>query len=260
MHNLLFAQSALAASYRQRLAALLAQYHPAPGVRSPRASTALPGAADSLRSLGYLEITAPGAAPDDSGIDPKDRLFEYKRYLLAGHLARIGKAEEAAAEFQAILADDPHNLPAYIDLARIDVGLHRYLDGANQLNAALKLDPHNVEAEELLGDIWLTVGQPDRAAAEFRRLLDFNPNDYEAHFGLGLLAARRHNDAETASHFRAALAANPQSTEAHYQLGLLLETQNQIEGAKREFQAALEIDPQYQPANSELSKLTAQGH
>ncbi len=77
------------------------------------------------------------------------------------------------------------------NLARSDVGLHRYLDGANKLKAALALDPHNVEAEELLGDIWLTVGDPERAAAEFHQLLTFAPQDYEAHFGLGLLAARR---------------------------------------------------------------------
>jgi choline-sulfatase len=260
LHNLLPAQSALAASYRERLAALLAQYQPAPSARAPTASRVLPGAADSLRSLGYLEITAPAAALDDSGVDPKDRLFEYKRYLLAGHLARIGKAEEAAAEFQAILADDPHNLPAYVELARTDVGLHRYLDGANQLNAALKLDPHNVEAEELLGDIWLTVGQSGRAASEFRRLLAFAPNDYEAHFGLGLLAARRHNDAEAATHFRAALAANPHSAEAHYQLGLALESQNQKPEAAREFQAALAIKPQFREARRALDKLTSPGH
>jgi arylsulfatase A-like enzyme/Flp pilus assembly protein TadD len=252
LHNLLPGQTALAASYRERLTALVATY------RSVPATTAyVPGAADSLRSLGYLEITSPHAAFDDSGIDPKDRLFEYKRYLLAGHLARTGKVDEAAGEFQAILDGDPRNLPAYIELARSDVALHRYLDGANQLKAALALDPHNVEAEELLGDIWLTVGDLERAAAEFHQLLAFAPQDYEAHFGLGLLAARRGQAAEADQHFRAALAANPRSAEAHYQRGLLLEAQKQNQEAEWEFQAALQIDPQYQAARRELAKLTA---
>jgi tetratricopeptide (TPR) repeat protein len=259
LHNLLPAQSALAASFRERLAGLVATYRSAPPAAGPTASSVAPGAAESLRSLGYLDITAPHAALDDSGIDPKDRLFEYNRYLLAGHLARIGKAEEAAAEFQAIVADDPRNLPATIELARSDVGLRRYLDGASKLQAALALDPRNVEAEELLGDIWLTVGNSGRAAAEFHRLLTFAPQDYEAHFGLGLIAARRGQTAEAADHFRAALAANPLSAEAHYQLGLLLEAQNHSDGAVREFQAALQIDPQYQPARRELAKLASRG-
>ena len=260
LHNLLPGQAALAASYRERLAALVATYRSAPAAAGPTATAVVPGAAERLRSLGYLEITSPQAALDDSGIDPKDRLFEYKRYLLAGHLARTGKAEEAVADFQAILADDPRNLPAYIELARSDVGLHRYLDGANQLKAALALDPHNIEAEELLGDIWLTVGDLERAAAEFHQLLTFAPQDYEAHFGLGLLAARRHQASEAAGHFRAALAANPRSAEAHYQLGLILEAQNDKTGAVGEFQAALQIAPKFPEARRELDKLKSPNH
>jgi arylsulfatase A-like enzyme len=259
-HNLLPGQTALAASLRERLTALVATYHSVPAAAGATAPAAVPEAAENLRSLGYLEITSPQAALDDSGIDPKDRLFEYKRYLMAGHLARIGKAEEAAAEFQSLLDDDPRNLPAYIDLARSDVGLHRYLDGAGKLKAALALDPHNVEAEELLGDIWLAVGDPERAAAEFHRLLTFAPQDYEAHFGLGLLAARRGEGAEAAEDFRDALAANPLSAEAHYQLGLILTAQNDKGEAAREFQAALQIDPQFRDARRELTKLTSQGH
>jgi len=260
LHNLLPGQASLAASYRERLTALAATYRSVPGAVGQTATVVAPGAAENLRALGYLEITSPHAALDDSGVDPKDRVFEYKRYLLAGHLARTGKAEEAAAEFQAILADDPHNLPAYIELARSDVALHRYLDGAKQLQAALALDPRNVEAEELLGDIWLAVGDLGRAAAEFRQLLAFAPQDYEAHFGLGLLAARRHQTSEAAGHFRAALAANPRSAEAHYQLGLILEAQNDKTGAVGEFQAALQIAPKFPEARRELDKLKSPNH
>ncbi len=258
LHNLLPGQSALAASYRERLEALVAAYRSAPGELHPTAVA--PGSAESLRSLGYLDITSPRAALDDSGVDPKDRLFEFQRYLLAGHLARIGKAEEAAAEYQAILADDPRNLPAMIELARSDVGLHRYLEGASKLQAALKLDPHNVEAEELLGDIWLTVGNPGRAATEFDRLLTFAPQDYEAHFGLGLVAAHQGKTAEASQHFRAALVVNPRSAEAHYQLGLILEAQNQKDEAVREFIAALQIDPNYKDARRALAGLKSPGH
>jgi tetratricopeptide (TPR) repeat protein len=254
LHNLLPSQSALTASYRQRLATLLANYRSQTPAERPTAA-AVAGAAESLRSLGYLEITSPEAALDNSGIDPKDRLFEYKRYLLAGHLARIGKAEEAVAEFQSIVADDRRNLPANIELARSQVGLHRYLDAANQLKAALALDPHNVEAQELLGDIWLTVGNPGRAMAAFQELLIDSPQNYEGHFGLGHIAEHRKQMAEAAQHFRAAVAANPRSAEAHYQLGLVLEAQDRQADAAQEFNAALQIDPRLHDAQSELSKL-----
>ena len=259
LHNLLPGQSALAASYRERLVALAAAYHSVPATGGETAATA-PGAAESLRSLGYLEITTPKAALDNSGVDPKDRLFEYKRYLMAGHLARIGKAQEAVAEFEAILADDPRNLPAYLELARSDIGLRRYLDATNQLKAALALDSQNIEAEELLGDVWLTVGNPGRAAAEFHRLLTLAPGNYEANFGLGLIAAHQGRIAEAAQHFTAALATNPHSAEAHYQLGLILEGQNRKEEAVREFSAALAIDPKNKDASREIAKLTSAGH
>jgi tetratricopeptide (TPR) repeat protein len=255
LHNLLPSQSALAASYREGLATLVATYHSTAAGGGESAQPAAPESAQSLRSLGYLEITTPKAALDNSGVDPKDRLFEYKRYLLAGHLARTGKAEEAVAEFQAILADDPRNLPASLELAHSEIGLHRYLDAANPLKAALALDPHNVEAEELLGDVWLTVGNPGRAAAEFNLLLTFAPQDYEAHFGLGLIAAGHGKTTEAAQQFRAALAANPRSAEAHYQLGLMMERQYHKEEAVKEFKTALEIDSKYERARRELAGL-----
>jgi arylsulfatase A-like enzyme/thioredoxin-like negative regulator of GroEL len=259
LQNLLPAQTAMATSLRERLAAFVATFHSAPDSRSQRSVPVAPEAAESLRSLGYLEITSPQAALNKSGIDPKNRVFEYKRYLLAEHLGRTGKTEEAIAEYRAILADDPRNLPASIDLTRLDVELHRYLDGANRLQAALALDPHNIEAAEMLGDIWLTVGDSGRAAAEFQHLLTFAPNDYEAHFGLALLATRRHDTAEATAHFRAALATNPLSAEAHYQLGLILEAQHQKDDAVHEFEAALQNDPQFRDARRELSRLTSPG-
>ncbi len=258
LHNLLPGQSALAASYRERLVALVSAYRPTSVLGAT--SAAAPGSAESLRSLGYLEISTPKAALDDSGVDPKDRIFEYKRYLLAGHLSRTGNADEAVAEFQSILSDDPRNIPVYLDLARSQIGLHRYGDAAHQLQAALALGPHNVEAEELLGDIWLTVGNFGRAAAEFQRLLTFAPQDYEAQFGRGLIAAHQGRTSEASQHFNAALVANPRSAEAHYQLGLILEGQNNKKDAVREFKAALETDPQYKDASRELTKLAPSAH
>ncbi len=257
LHNLLPGESALAASYHERLVALEATYRSQP---SSTSTTIAPGAAESLRSLGYLAITSAHPALDDSGVDPKDRLFEFKRYLLAGHLARTGHAEQAVEEFQGILAGDPRNLPAHIDLARSEIGLHRYPKAANQLKAALALDPRNVDAEELLGDVWLAVGNLTRAAAEFQQLLTFAPSDYEAHFGLGLIAAHRHASAEATQHFRAALAANPSSAEAHYQLGLIAAAQNQKDDAVRQFQTALQLDPKYLDARRELAKLNPTEH
>ena len=254
LHNLVTNRASLAASYREGLTALVARYVSAPAASAAQIA-ATPESAEGLRALGYIEMSSPKPALENSGVDPEDRLFEYKRYLLAGHLARTGKANEAAEEFQSILSSDPRNLPALIDLARVDGSLHRYLDGETRLKAALALDPQNVEAEELLGDTWLAMGDRARAEAEFRRLLTFAPHDYEAHFGLGLLAQSEHRSAEATEHFRAALAADPVSAEAHYQLGLILETQNRRVEARKEFQAALQINPHYEPARHELAKI-----
>ena len=251
-HNLVAEQSALAGSYRERLKALVQRYASA---QNTPAATPEPGARENLQSLGYLEITGPHSVLDDSGVDPKDRLFEYKRYLMAGHLARTGKTDEAAAELESIIADDPRNLPARIELARLEVGLRRYVEAANQLRAALRLDPQSVEAEELMGNAALAMGDDGRAAAEFHQLLTFASQDYVAHLGLGLIAARRGESAEAVRHFRDAIAADPVSAEAHYRLGMVLANEGQTPAAVAEFQAALQIDPQLQAARRELRKL-----
>jgi arylsulfatase A-like enzyme len=259
LHNLLPGEAALTATYREKLAALVSEYSP-PGPEGKKPAAPASTSAEDLRGLGYLDITAPRPALDDSGIDPKDRLFEYKRYLMAGHLARIGKAEEAVAEFDAILSEDPKNFPAYLDVAQSEIGLHRCLDAANHLKAAIALAPRNVQAEEMLGDVWITVGDSGRAEAEFERLLIFAPQDYEAHYSLGLVTRGHGKLADAERHFRAAIATKPDSAEAHYQLGMVLESQNRKQDAAREFETAIAADPQYKPARSELARLVRAEH
>ena len=138
-----------------------------------------------------------------------------------------------------------------------DVGLHRYLDGANQAPGRAGARSAQCRGGRTAGRHLADRGNSGRAAAEFHQLLTFAPQDYEAHFGLGLIAAHQGRTAEAAEHFRAALAANPHSAEAHYQLGLILEAQNQKKEAVREFKAALQIDPKYKDASRELAKLTS---
>jgi len=256
LHNLLPAHSALAASYRERMASLVATFRSPPGAAPPSAT--VPGAAESLRALGYLDISAPQATLDNSGIDPKDRLLEYRRYQVAGHLARNGKAQEAVAEFQAILADDPRNLPAYIDLARSDMGLRHYLDGTNQLKTVLALDPRNVEAEELLGEIWLAVGDLERAEAEFHQLLTLAPQDPDAHRELGLVLARKGDPGAATGEYRLALRLNPNDEIAHLNLGLALSSQGDWDGAVAEERAALRLDPKDDTAHVYLGAMLGQ--
>jgi len=256
LHNLLPAQSALAASYRERMTSLVAAFRSAPGAAPPFATA--PGAAESLRALGYLDISAPQAALDNWGVDPKDRLLEYRRYQIAGHLARSGKAREAVAEFHAILASDPRNLPAYIDLARTDMGLHQYLESANQLKAVLALDPRNVEAKELLGEIWLAEGDLEQAETEFHQLLTIVPQDPDAHRELGLVLARKGDPGAATGEYRLALRLNPNDEIAHLNLGLALSSQGDWDGAIVEERAALRLAPRDDTAHVYLGAMLGQ--
>ncbi|MCX5888015.1 MAG: tetratricopeptide repeat protein, partial [Deltaproteobacteria bacterium] len=92
----------------------------------------------------------------------------------------------ASKHLQGALAADPRFVPAYVYLARIQLG-GNYLDRAwNTIGRALKLAPREAEVLTLAGFIRLAFRDYQKALDYFSRALEANSSLGEPHLGLGI--------------------------------------------------------------------------
>lgn len=240
LKNLVRQQSARAKSLQEELEGFLGTHGvkaPEPPKQVSRADTA------NLRSLGYLALSDPRTASEDSGADPKDRLMEYRGYLRGLRLAQTGRLAEAEAAFEAILDEDPACAGAHYELASCLYQQRRFYDAVSHLKDALALNSRDIPAEELLGTVWLEAQDCKQARAEFTHLLTMSPDDYTAHYGLAVIDDLELSLDDAAREYRAALQARPDAAEAHLGLGKVYLRQEKLPEALEEFQEVTVLAP-----------------
>ncbi len=253
LRNLVTGDRVLAASLHDQLAALLSEYAPQGPAAQP--TPVSPRDKGPLRALGYLALAGPEPAPAENGADPKDRLGEYRLYLRATRLARIGRLPEAAATFRRIIAEDPADFPARVDLADCYMEEKQYDAAIRVLQVAYDLAPHSVSVEERIATLWLSTGHYRRAREEYHSLLSINPHDDLAEYNLGVIAVIEGRLRDGERHLRAALQLQPQSAEAHNALGEAFLRGGRMSAAETEFEEAIRLDAGYPIAYYNLGRV-----
>jgi len=148
----------------------------------------------------------------------EDPLMDEVKSLYAGGLthfakgsalARVGKTQEATAEFESALRVNPRLIMAHVNLIA------------------------------MYGE----QGQLDRAERHFREASKLDPGWAEAYYNWGLLLMRWQRTAEADEAFRKAIAANSHYSDAHVELGELLDEAGRMTEAQQHFRLALEDAP-----------------
>jgi len=106
-----------------------------------------------------------------------------KEALAAAKLEDAGKAEEAKAAYQAILADDPNHAKALLGLGRLAMNAGDNDAARNYLDQISIVDDERKEADRLLARLDLQAGGAQNETA-LRERINANPKDLEARFQL----------------------------------------------------------------------------
>jgi putative thioredoxin len=106
-----------------------------------------------------------------------------KEALGAVELEAAGKAEEAKAAYQAILADNPNHAKALLGLGRLAMNAGDTEEARNYLDQISIVDDERKEAERLLARLDLQAGGAQNEAA-LREQIKANPENLEARFQL----------------------------------------------------------------------------
>lgn len=146
--------------------------------------------------------------------------------------------DEAAAEYRAILAQNP-NLPGiHYRLGRVALAKSNSPGGSDdakeEFEAELKIDPTNAASEFWLGEIARRAGQWDEALAHFSQAAKLDPSFAEAYLAQGMTFSATEKFSEAVSPLERYVKMVPEDPTGHYQLAIAYARTNRKDDAARE--------------------------
>ena len=162
------------------------------------------------------------------------------RELNAESLESQGKWDEAAAEYNAILKQQPSQPGIHYRLGRIILSKPQTPttvdDARKEFLAELKIDPKNAGAEYILGEMSRQAQQWDDAIEHFSRASKLDANFADAFMGLGFSLNSVGRHAEAIPPLETGVRLQPGNPTGHYQLAIAYNRVGRKEDAKREAQ------------------------
>lgn len=154
-----------------------------------------------------------------------------------------GKLDEAKSGFESVLALDPDNVTALVNLGAVGFRMEDYDAAELHLNRAVRLNPDAGAAWLTLGVLYLETERLDDALAALTRAVVLEPKNWRAHNYLGVTVGRKGWLYGAAEELGKAIALNPKAAEPNFNLALihLQRRPPTIELARRHYREALRL-------------------
>jgi arylsulfatase A-like enzyme/Tfp pilus assembly protein PilF len=228
----------------------LKQFNLAPPARA-RQETA--DTIERLRSLGYIGGGTAAVREKYTDADDPKRLVVIEQMLTRGTDAwRAGRADEAAALFQEIIATRPDTEDAYRKLALVYWRTGRPGLAIETLETALRNGVTQTEVRVKLGQYLAEAGQPGKAIS----LLE-SVDDPDALVALGNAYVVSGRNADAVRTFRHLLEIDPDNALGHENLGTARLQAKDYKGAETALRRALQLDPGLPAAYTALGVVLA---
>ena len=167
------------------------------------------------------------------------------------------KYAEARDVFGLVLARDPNNGEAMLNMGICLACIGATLPGLEAMRQAVTMQPNNPAFRAHLGEMLRRLGRFEEAETAFRASLHLNPNSPGIVSVLGLTVAQRGRHEEGLQICERAMALNPRVALVHYRKGLIKAMQAKADEARRHYEEALAIDPGLGEAEKALKELAA---
>ncbi|MBE3129441.1 MAG: sulfatase-like hydrolase/transferase [Acidobacteria bacterium] len=228
------------------------------GAPTPQAANLDKETMERLSALGY--VGGPVSAKKASGeagplADPKDKLPVYRSVTRAGELLLEEKYDEAAAELESALRDDPTIPQALLLLSTCYVELGRAEDAKTKLDILLKEDPESVQALISLANILLQEGKTEDVIALCKRTLSVDDKNTQAYTLIGEVYLGKENYVEALPYLEKALETQPKITRTRLNLAACLVGTKQYDRAEAELKAVIQDSPKFVLAHYNLGLL-----
>lgn|GEM_PF-2084216 len=162
----------------------------------------------------------------------------------AGRLfAKMGLLPRAIDEYNAVVALEPNNLSAYIELSKAYMAREDSNQAMVSAREALKIDPKSSDARLLLVRILMAKSLLLEAEQELQRLLRGDPNDAQVHFMAANIYRERGEGALALGHIEKAIQLNPQKHDWLLEKSDICTLLNRHDEAKASLQKLLQYEP-----------------
>jgi tetratricopeptide (TPR) repeat protein len=177
------------------------------------------------------------------------------QHALALH--RQGNLEDAARNYESVLAAEPAHVDALVHLGALRLGQGRPAESEALLRRAVAV-ADSAEVHANLAAALQALGRREDAVAHYQRAVALAPGMVDAQFGLAacLQALGRHADAIAC--YEAVLAVEPAHPEANFGLATLLVDLDRADEAIVRYRAALAADADFAEASQGLGTLLMQ--
>jgi tetratricopeptide (TPR) repeat protein len=160
--------------------------------------------------------------------------------LNAESLEMQGKWEQAAKEYQGILAENPRLPGIHFRLGRLLLSEpNPPADAAEQakkeFEEELQIDPTNAGAEYVLGELARQAQQWDEAIEHFTRAAKLDPGFGDAFLGWGLALISTKKFSDAVAPLEAAVKLEPANPAAHYNLAMAYTRTGRKQEGEKEF-------------------------
>ena len=205
-------------------------------------------------------------------------------YYYAIALESLGRSDDAIAQFTQSLAQNPKDLDAIYELARLHMNA-----ALADIRTLTDLDPDSFQLHKLMGEVYANSGRfelslkeykaalakrpnapglhyalgtayrnlrmIDQAQKEFLEAKSEDPNDPRVNLYLGEFEVGRRNYAEAIPYLQIVGTAQPNMARPHYLLGECYRALKQPDKAKTELLAAIQDDPKDPQPHFQLAQV-----
>lgn len=179
--------------------------------------------------------------------------FEHATELEAGNdavrnqyafaLIDVREAERGIEEAKKVLAHDPKNVPAMMNIGYANLKIGEFAAAEKTYRDALAMDPGLAAAHYDLGLALKMQDKIEAAQAEFAQAVRLEPSLAEAIYSLGITYWQLGDFPKALEQMRAAVAVRPNYAEAHYMVGIILKQSGDLDGAATELRTAMRLNP-----------------
>lgn len=177
-----------------------------------------------------------GAWPEESHTDRAYKLAQEKKF------------DEAAAEFQQAIKENPKDIKARTGFATVLLGQNKPADAAEQYRALADIVPQSPEYRFDLGVALLQARKNDEAVEAFKRAEDLAPYTTRPLLGLANAYTQMHRYDDALQTYLRALGYQPDDFTIHQSIAQLYGELERWPEMIRHSEAALRLNPQYRPA------------